>query len=148
MDAEAGREARYSGRKVPTDGHGAEVSASDFSRLHHCRDIGENVPFEFLIFFDYADADTLAFDDLVAALPLLKHGSSLVERSIFVSFVLDDCEPATALEVTIDPMRLVKEPVFYMLLQIDEVILCRLVVRSTLDFTKELVGWIYPGFGS
>lgn len=35
-------------------------------RLHHSRDLGE--PFDFLTFFEYAPADTSAFDDLVAAL--------------------------------------------------------------------------------
>jgi chlorite dismutase len=37
-------------------------------RLHHCRDLGENEPFDFLTLFDYAPADAGAFDDLVAAL--------------------------------------------------------------------------------
>lgn len=37
-------------------------------RLHHCRDLGEVEPFDFLTLFDYAKADTAAFDDLVAAL--------------------------------------------------------------------------------
>lgn len=37
-------------------------------RLHHCRDLGEVEPFDFLTLFDYAKADAAAFDDLVAAL--------------------------------------------------------------------------------
>ena len=37
-------------------------------RLHHCRDLGEGEPFDFLTLFDYAEADAAAFEDLVAAL--------------------------------------------------------------------------------
>jgi hypothetical protein len=37
-------------------------------RLHHCRDLGESEPFDFLTLFDYAKADAKAFDELVAAL--------------------------------------------------------------------------------
>ncbi len=37
-------------------------------RLYHCRDLGPAEPFDFLTFFDYAEQDAPAFDDLVAAL--------------------------------------------------------------------------------
>jgi chlorite dismutase len=37
-------------------------------RLHHCRDLGEPEPFDFLTLFDYAPGDEAAFDDLLAAL--------------------------------------------------------------------------------
>jgi Chlorite dismutase len=37
-------------------------------RLHHCRDLSEAEPFDFLTLFDYAKGDAGAFDDLVAAL--------------------------------------------------------------------------------
>lgn len=37
-------------------------------RLHHCRDLGEAEPFDFLTLFDYSKDDAAAFDDLVAAL--------------------------------------------------------------------------------
>jgi hypothetical protein len=37
-------------------------------RLHHCRDLGESEPFDFLTLFDYAKSDAAAFDDLVSAL--------------------------------------------------------------------------------
>ena len=37
-------------------------------RLHHCRDLAENAPFDFITLFDYAEADASAFEDLVAAL--------------------------------------------------------------------------------
>jgi chlorite dismutase len=37
-------------------------------RLHHCRDLGEGEPFDFLTWFEYAPADAAAFDALVAEL--------------------------------------------------------------------------------
>ena len=37
-------------------------------RLHHCRDLGSNEPFDFLTWFEYAAADSPAFEELVAAL--------------------------------------------------------------------------------
>ena len=37
-------------------------------RLHHCRDLGPDEPFDFLTWFEYAHGDRDAFDELVAAL--------------------------------------------------------------------------------
>jgi hypothetical protein len=37
-------------------------------RLHHCRDLSEVEPFDFLTLFDYTKGDAAAFDDLVGAL--------------------------------------------------------------------------------
>ena len=37
-------------------------------RLHHCRDLGAPEPFDFLTFFDYAQSDAQAFEDLVGEL--------------------------------------------------------------------------------
>ena len=37
-------------------------------RLHHCRDLGPDEPFDFLTWFEYAPAEAAAFDDLVAQL--------------------------------------------------------------------------------
>ncbi len=37
-------------------------------RLHHCRDLGENEPFDFLTWFEYAPSDSATFDELVAEL--------------------------------------------------------------------------------
>jgi hypothetical protein len=37
-------------------------------RLHHCRDLGENEPFDFLTWFEYAPANEAAFNELVAKL--------------------------------------------------------------------------------
>ena len=37
-------------------------------RLHHCRDLGGDEPFDFLTWFEYAPADEAAFDALLRAL--------------------------------------------------------------------------------
>ena len=55
-------------------------------RLHHCRDLGHAEPFDFLTLFDYAKADTAAFDDLVAALRERKEWK-FVEREIDIRLV-------------------------------------------------------------
>jgi hypothetical protein len=37
-------------------------------RLHHCRDLAESEPFDFLTWFEYAPANTAAFDELLGTL--------------------------------------------------------------------------------
>ena len=37
-------------------------------RLHHCRDLGPEEPFDFLTWFEYAPAEASAFDELVQVL--------------------------------------------------------------------------------
>ncbi|MBC8056223.1 MAG: chlorite dismutase [Rhizobiales bacterium] len=37
-------------------------------RLHHCRDLGPDEPFDFLTWFEFAPADEAAFDELLAML--------------------------------------------------------------------------------
>ena len=37
-------------------------------RLHHCRDLGVDEPFDFLTWFEYSPADAQAFEDLVGRL--------------------------------------------------------------------------------
>ena len=37
-------------------------------RLHHCRDLSESEPFDFLTWFEYAPSDEAAFEDLVREL--------------------------------------------------------------------------------
>jgi hypothetical protein len=37
-------------------------------RLHHCRDLGSEEPFDFLTWFEYAPSDSVAFDELVNVL--------------------------------------------------------------------------------
>jgi hypothetical protein len=34
-------------------------------RLHHCRDLAEGAPFDFLTWFEFAPADAVAFDELL-----------------------------------------------------------------------------------
>ena len=55
-------------------------------RLHHCRDLGEVEPFDFLTLFDYAKADAGAFDDLVAALRATEEWK-FVEREVDIRLV-------------------------------------------------------------
>ncbi len=50
-------------------------------RLHHCRDLGENEPFDFLTWFEYAPQDSQAFEELVAALRATEEWK-YVEREI------------------------------------------------------------------
>ena len=50
-------------------------------RLHHCRDLSENEPFDFLTLFDYAEADSAAFEELVAELCASEEWT-FVEREI------------------------------------------------------------------
>jgi hypothetical protein len=37
-------------------------------RLHHCRDLGSDEPFDFLTWFEYAPSDSAIFDELLKAL--------------------------------------------------------------------------------
>lgn len=55
-------------------------------RLHHCRDLSEVEPFDFLTFFDYAKDDSGAFDDLVAALRVTEEWK-YVEREVDIRLV-------------------------------------------------------------
>lgn len=57
-------------------------------RLHHCRDLGEGEPFDFLTLFDYAQADSAAFEDLVAALRVTEEWK-FVEREVDIRMVRD-----------------------------------------------------------
>ena len=55
-------------------------------RLHHCRDLGESEPFDFLTLFDFAKADAAAFDDLLAALRTTEEWK-YVEREVDIRLV-------------------------------------------------------------
>jgi hypothetical protein len=55
-------------------------------RLHHCRDLGETEPFDFLTLFDYAEGDAGAFNDLVAALRATEEWK-YVEREVDIRLV-------------------------------------------------------------
>jgi chlorite dismutase len=55
-------------------------------RLHHCRDLSSNEPFDFITLFDFAQADTNAFNDLLAALRTTEEWK-YVEREVDIRFV-------------------------------------------------------------
>lgn len=55
-------------------------------RLHHCRDLGENEPFDFLTWFEYAPANEAAFNRLVAELRASKEWK-YVDREIDIRLV-------------------------------------------------------------
>ena len=57
-------------------------------RLHHCRDLGENEPFDFLTWFEYAPSDSAAFDELVAELRASEEWA-YVDREIDIRLVRD-----------------------------------------------------------
>lgn len=57
-------------------------------RLHHCRDLGENEPFDFLTWFEYGPSDSSAFDDLVAVLRATEEWK-YVDREIDIRVVRD-----------------------------------------------------------
>jgi hypothetical protein len=58
-------------------------------RLHHCRDLGENEPFDFLTWFEYAMSDSAAFDELVAKLRATEEWG-YVDREIDIRVVRDE----------------------------------------------------------
>jgi hypothetical protein len=58
-------------------------------RLHHCRDLGEDEPFDFLTWFDYAPSDSAAFDEMVAELRASEEWM-YVEREIDIRVVRDE----------------------------------------------------------
>lgn len=47
---------------------GLELGAGITRRLHHCRDLVEDAPFDFLTWFEYAPQDEARFDALLARL--------------------------------------------------------------------------------
>ena len=55
-------------------------------RLHHCRDLGTDEPFDFLTWFEYAPSDEKAFDELVAELRRSPEWK-FVEREVDVRMV-------------------------------------------------------------
>lgn len=55
-------------------------------RLHHCRDLSENEPFDFLTWFEYAPAHEAAFNTLVAQLRATEEWK-YVEREVDIRLV-------------------------------------------------------------
>lgn len=58
-------------------------------RLHHCRDLSENEPFDFLTWFEYAPADEAAFNKLLAELRATAEWK-YVEREVDIRLVRED----------------------------------------------------------
>lgn len=58
-------------------------------RLYHCRDLGEHQPFDFLTWFEFAPADTPAFDRLLAALRASEEWT-YVERDVEIRLTRSD----------------------------------------------------------
>lgn len=61
-------------------------------RLHHCRDIGPNEPFDFLTWFEYAPSDSAAFEELVQALRASPEWA-YVDREIDIRLTLAEVYP-------------------------------------------------------
>ncbi len=55
-------------------------------RLHHCRDLSESEPFDFLTWFEYTRAEEAAFNQLFAALRATEEWA-YVEREIDIRLV-------------------------------------------------------------
>lgn len=55
-------------------------------RLHHCRDLSESEPFDFLTLFDYAPADSAAFEDMVGELRATEEWK-FVDREIDIRLI-------------------------------------------------------------
>lgn len=55
-------------------------------RLHHCRDLTEPEPFDFLTFFDYPGSERTAFEDLLTALRSTEEWQ-YIEREVDVRLV-------------------------------------------------------------
>lgn len=58
-------------------------------RLHHCRDLETREPFDFLTFFDYAEADEPAFNDMLAQLRAIKEWT-FIDREVDIRLVRAD----------------------------------------------------------
>ena len=54
-------------------------------RLHHCRDLSENEPFDFITWFEYAPSDEVTFNNLLAALRAIPEWK-YVEREVDIRF--------------------------------------------------------------
>jgi chlorite dismutase len=68
---------------------GLEYLPTVARRLHHCRDLGEDEPFDFLTWFDYPSSDSAAFDEMVAKLRASEEWT-YVEREIDIRVVRDE----------------------------------------------------------
>ena len=58
-------------------------------RLHHCRDLSESEPFDFITWFEYAPSDEMAFNKLLAALRAIPEWK-YVEREVDIRLVREE----------------------------------------------------------
>lgn len=58
-------------------------------RLHHCRDLSESEPFDFLTWFEYAPAQEAAFNKLIAELRAIEEWK-YVEREVDIRLVREE----------------------------------------------------------
>lgn len=58
-------------------------------RLHHCRDLSEHEPFDFLTWFEYAPTDEATFNKLLAALRATEEWQ-YVEREVEIRLVREE----------------------------------------------------------
>lgn len=68
---------------------GLEVFPELARRLHHCRDLSESEPFDFLTWFEYPPKDEATFNKLLAALRATEEWK-YVEREVDIRFVRDE----------------------------------------------------------
>jgi hypothetical protein len=68
---------------------GSKYLPSIGRRLHHCRDLGESEPFDFLTLFDYTKADAAAFEDLVAEIRATEEWK-YVDREVDIRMVREN----------------------------------------------------------
>ena len=73
--------------------HHAKIGLQSFPelarRLHHCRDLSEHEPFDFLTWFEYAPAQEAAFNKLVAELRAIEEWK-YVEREVDLRLVREE----------------------------------------------------------
>lgn len=58
-------------------------------RLHHCRDLGQNEPFDFLTWFEFSPSNEAAFNKLIAELRASKEWA-YVDREIDIRLVREE----------------------------------------------------------
>jgi hypothetical protein len=63
-------------------------------RLHHCRDLGPDEPFDFLTWFEYAPSDSAAFEELVQALRASPEWE-FVDREVDIRLVQEAILPSS-----------------------------------------------------
>ena len=72
---------------------GLEYLPAIARRLHHCRDLADVEPFDFLTRFEFAKADTEEFDKLLVRLRVSEEWK-FVEREVEIRFTRDISSPA------------------------------------------------------